>query len=219
MIKKSQKQKQKVLPINVSIPPSILINPTSDCVFRFVKTNAATSNINGLDFGSMLVFAISATVGYPVYEGIRLVKISAYGPASVLTSATGYANTVVSIRQNTALDSTGTDVGKTGSTEKTVYGYPTGGQGAYCHFKFKDPNNLWYEPWTLQYTSTVMQITGPVGTVVDVHCVIRMPNGTSAPTALASTGATTGLLYYNYLDARSSQYLQSVANANNKVWA
>ncbi len=218
MIKSKSKKKQLVV-LNQSIPPSILINPTCDVVFRFVKQNAATSNIQGKDFGSMLVYSISSTVAYPLYESIRVLKITAYGPASVLTSATGYTNTMVSLRQVNALAMVPSQPGGIGSSERSVQGYPTGGQGAYCSFKFRDPNNLWFEPNQLANGTTVFQVTGPIGTIVDVHCVIRVQNTTGSLTALASTGATLGQIYYNYLDAANTQFLQSVANNNGKVWA
>jgi len=215
MIKSSHKSKKEK--VDVQIPPSIVIPVTSDMIFRFIKTGSNTANIQGPDFGKLLVMAVSGTNGYTLYESIRPIKICAYGPASVLTSATGYANTVVSLRQVSALASL-TSAGLPGSTERCVSSYPTGAQGAYCKFKFRSPNNFWYEPFTLNYTTTVFQITGPIGTIVDLHCVIRMFNTPNAANLCTSTAATTGAIYYNYFDTNSQQ-LQSAAQNNGKVWA
>lgn len=199
--RKNQGQKQ-VPPI----PPSLQMAPVIPVVLRYLKTNATTATVNAFDFGRLVVFATSATVGYAPYEAIRVKKIIGWSPSATMTSATGFTIPSVVI---THMSGWLAGIG----SEKVSMGFSSGGQCGRAKIKFPPPTSDWAEPLGTAGVN-MLKIAGPIGTVVDVHCVMRLYVKSQTLTALSSTGATAGKMYGNVLDAATG-YLQNQNFENN----
>jgi hypothetical protein len=176
---------------------------------RFLKTSGSTANVAWLDLLNLYVLAISTTVGYSITDAIRLKKVSVYMLPLINTSSTG-----VSIAP-TRLVMSGNLAGAFG-TDEVKQCYP-GAEGATMSTKPKEPMDDWV---SIPPSTTAFSITGGLGAIVDVEMAIQLRGATAAAsTALASTGATAGVVYGNYLDSSGTQFLQAQGPANNAlVW-
>jgi hypothetical protein len=180
-------------------------------VMRFKKSNAAVATVTWTDLMNLLVMASSATVGYTIYDAIKLRKVKAYMLPCVNTSSTGVSIAPLKVIMN------GNAGGTSFGSDRTVQAYP-GQNGAKVSIKPTPPLDDWVNTGN---ASAAFSVYGPVGVVVDIHLTIQLRGGiTAAPTALTSTGASTGAVYGNYLDSSGTQFLQNdVAVNNTLVWS
>jgi hypothetical protein len=182
-----------------------------DMVLRYVKTNASQSNVQCNGLLGLFIMAHTSTTGSAFYSAIKLKSFKVYLSPTVNTSGTGVQPHSISIA------SRATPVGGVAS-QRSVSDIATTMRGAYVKFKLKEWNSWWFD--TSTSSTTVVVINGPIGTIVDLHCVVGLTNIPGVNPTFTSTGATVGAMYANYLDCTSTQYLQSTApNLNSLVWS
>lgn len=188
------------------LPPPLQLAPVIPVVLRYLKTNATSAVVSSTDFGKLVVFATSSTVGYAPYEAIRVKKIVAWSPCATMTSATGFSiPSVVLTQQSGWLAGIG--------SEKVSQGFSSGSTCGRAKLKLPPPSNDWVEPVGTAGVNMI-KVSGPIGCVVDVHCVLRLYVKSSPLVPLASTGATVGKMYGNVLDTATG-YLQNQNFENN----
>jgi len=75
-----------------------------------------------------------------------------------------------------------------------------------------DSSNRWWSISGSNETETLMLISGPAGTIVDLDCSVRFADDEAAVSGEAGTGAgaTVGTVYWNYLDGFASKVLAPV---------
>jgi hypothetical protein len=191
------------------LPPRINNSPSFDVCLRFQKTNASSSTIATRDLLGLYIIALTATTGVPVFEAFKIKSIRLYLPQVVHTTATGFAPGSIALQ---VLSTAVLGV----SSEQTYSDQSSGSKGAYVKFKPKGLMRDWIDD---QNDLNMFRAYGPIGTLVDVHLVYRKSSLASTPPIYTSTGATAGRTYWNYLDSKSTQYLQSTApNNNSLVW-
>jgi hypothetical protein len=183
-----------------------------DMVLRYVKTSSSTSlvQVNGLL--GLFIMAHTSTTGSAFYSAIKLKSFRAYLSPTFNNSATGVTPNSISITSRASLVSGA-------ASQKSISDIATTARGAFVKFKLREWNAMWFDVSASTLEQSVVQITGPIGTVVDLHCVVGLNNQSAAQPIFTSTGATAGRQYANYLDSTTSQYLQSTApNLNSLVW-
>jgi hypothetical protein len=156
--------------------------------------------------------AISTTVGYTIFDAVRLRRVTAYALPLINTATSGVATDVyLRIIMN------GSPAGTTFGSDRTSSGYPSI-NGARVSLKPLPPCDDWINSGV---ATSAFSIYGQAGTIVDLKLSVQLRGGiTGATTALASTGATIGRVYGNYLDSGGTQLLQAVGPVNNTlVWA
>jgi hypothetical protein len=192
-------------------PPPLPSQWRFGVVLRYIKTSNAVATVTWTDMLNLYVFAISTTVGYSIIDAMRLAKVTAYGMPVVQTSGTGYqSDAFLRIIMN------GNAGSSTFGSDRTASDYP-GFNGARVSLKPIAPVNDWTNAGG---ASAAFSVYGSAGVVVDVKLGIQLRGGiTGASTALASTGATIGRIYGNYLDSSGTQILQAIGPVNNTlVW-
>lgn len=178
--------------------------------YRFKKTNASVSTVNWSDLFNLYIVATSATVGYPIFDAVKLKKVRLYQMPIMNTSSTGFALAPAKIIFN------GNPAGTSFGSDRMAQ-CEAGPFGGSCSLKPAPPCDGWLNSVT---AGIAFSVYGPIGLVVDVSLSVQLAGGiTGAGTAVASTGATIGRIYGNYLDASSTQFLQNdVATNNTLVW-
>jgi hypothetical protein len=179
---------------------------------RFVKTANTVATVNWLDMFNLYVLATSSTVGYTIIDALRLRKVVAYSlPLSQAATGGFYPDAQLRVIMN------GAPAGTTFGSDRTASDYP-GLAGARVSLKPLSPCDDWANSGA---ASAAFSVYGAIGVVVDVKLSVQLRGGiTGAPTALASTGATAGRVYGNYLDSGGTQILQALGPVNNTlVWA
>lgn len=73
-----------------------------------------------------------------------------------------------------------------------------------------DSSDRWWSISGSNESETLFEVTGPAGTIIDVHLSLRMPDDESGVAAESGTGAaaSVGTVYWNYLDGFASALLK-----------
>ncbi len=193
------------------VPPSIMLVPSIPIVFRYLKTNATAATVSSTDFGKLIVQASSATAAVAIYEACRLTKIQAWSPPTAMTSATGFVIPSAIITQQSSW------IAGFGSERKSQ-GFSSATRCGYAKLKLKPPTNDWAEPAGTAGIN-MFKIEGPIGTVVDVHMVLRLYAKGTTGTSVAGAGATAGKLYGNFLDSATGYLTNQNLENNGILWA
>jgi hypothetical protein len=194
------------------IPPEIQYRPVMDCVLRYVKTNASASNVQVNGLMGLFIMAHTSTTGSAFYSAIKIKSFKAYLSPTFNTAGTGVAPNSISISSRASMVSGC-------ASQKSVSDVATSARGAYVKFRIGKQNAFWLDTAAANEEQSMVTITGPIGTIVDLHCVLGLNNLNTSQPIFTSTGATAGRQYANYLDSSTTQYLQSTApNLNSLVW-
>jgi hypothetical protein len=189
-------------------PPRIVGQFFIRCVLRYVKTSAATAVVNWRCLANLMVVSVSTTSGYVIYTTFRPKAFTAYVPALVNTSATGFQQVPCD------LDMVGGRfTGETGVASPTIVERryvsitSTSGKGGSMRAYFPKPYSTYdvYSVVSQTNTPTTISINGPIGMVVDFDCVYKIfgDDRTTLSKTSSTTGATSQVPYFNYLDASS----------------
>lgn len=202
------------------IPPSLPTPFRGSCVLRYQLTGSAGSvhAIPWKAFCNLLGVATSTTAVRSIFSAIRVKELHLRSPAIVQTSATSFVQQPITLR----VTSPYMDVGAQTSafdTSRVMTDVATNTRGAYCCFKC--PKNSPYRAWLdvltvdgVAASPTFVQITCPLGSVLDVHISYQLyfqQSATMVP--LSATGVTTGAMYQNFLDS-----VTSAGSAGAGVW-
>lgn len=178
-------------------PPLVNAGATSGMILRYrLATEASAASVYVNCLGKLMAIAITGTALQRTYDSIRLNKIRVWAPPQVTTSATGYLGVPVQVRLDDGV------LPPYGS-ERLYSQSPTGEKGVYMSIKFQGVQISWLDAGTCDTITgqRLFSMTGPAGTIVDLHCAVRWRGVKSlAVNSLASTALSTGAVYYNYLD-------------------
>ncbi len=221
MMSSSSGKKTQRRPVRVSVVRDVQFTRSPDPIptqfrfgvhLRYIKTNASVATVAWKDIFNTYVMATSSTVGYSIIDAVKLRKLIAYAPPLIQTSSTGINNAPLKIILN------GNVAGTSFGSDRTAQDYPTA-QGAVVMIKPSPPVDDWMADATS--SSTCFSVYGTVGVIVDIKVTYQLRCGIAGgQVALASTGATTGVVYGNYLDSSGTQFLQALGPVNNTlVWA
>jgi hypothetical protein len=192
-------------------PPPIPTQFRFGVHLRFVKASNAVATVAWVDLLNLYVMAISTTVGYSIIDAVRLRRITAYALPLVNNAAAGIAqDATLRIVFN------GNVSGTTFGSDRTASAYPSA-FGAKCSLKPQPPNDDWNNSGA---ATPCFSVYGQAGVICDVKLSVQLRGSiTGASTALASTGATIGRVYGNYLDSSLTQLFQALGPVNNTlVW-
>jgi hypothetical protein len=196
-------KKPKPIPLE---PPRIVGQFFMRIRLRFVKTSAAVSNVNWRCLANLMIASVSTTSGYVIYSTFRPKSFTAYVPALVNTSATGFQQVPCD------LDMVGGRfTGETGIASPTIVERKyvsitnTSGKGGSMRVQFPKPLSTYdvYSVVSQTNTPTIVSINGPIGMIVDYDAVYKVfgDDRTTFPKTSTTTGATSQVPYFNYLDA------------------
>lgn len=215
--KKRKKNKGAVIPIT---PPALTDVLRVGLTLRYQKTNASDASVYTNCVGKLLCAATAGTTAFAIYEGIRLRRVTVRTAGVVNTGAGGFLiyNNAIALRLD---DGAAAPFGQ----ERRYTDVPTTTRGAVVSAKMQGLNSMWFDADAAASVTgqRLMLISGPIGTIVDVKCVLQLIiNKSSALTALSGAGLTARILYFNYLDNTASagaptagtQYLQNINGSN-----
>lgn len=177
-------------------PPEFVPTISTGHVFRFSAGQAFTSQ--PVTRGMLLnLYSVAATTTqqYRLLTAIKIKRVRLWGQPVALGSQNsrvacewvGY-NAPSTIHSDTA----------TGVRPSFVDSVPP-----------KDSSNAWWSISGVNDSETLFNVTGPTGTVIDVHLSVRFAdNEVSAPAENGTAAAASvGRVYWNYLDGFSSKKL------------
>lgn len=197
--KKSIGKKPKAIP---KAPPVIDGLLKIGVTLRYQKTSTSTAFVYTNCLGKLLYVANSATVGYTVYEAIRLKRITVRALGIVNNSAGGFSllTNQITLRMD---DGAALPFG----SERRYTDMATNASGAVVSAKMDGINSQWINAdESMAVTSQrICTIDGPQGSIVDLKATIQMRvSQTGAVVALTGSGLGTGKMYFNYLDNTST---------------
>lgn len=161
-----------------------------------MASTAFAGNIQVTDFFNQLVVATSATSAQPIFDAVRVNSIEMWALVG-----TGNAPTTVSI---TPAQTGNPGPGISGKTVSDT----SMGTARSAHIKWRpDPASLQGMWLSVENDSDFITINCPIGTVIDVSCMLRLNSSVSPAPALVVAGAIAGATYYMALDADSGSSL------------
>jgi len=174
----------------ISHPPQLNgYQVTHSVTMRFIANAAMTAGNANITAGMLLntwLVATSATQGYQVFQTVKVKKVKVWA-----SSAAGAATTVSVAFTGPTGPSQGDELVHT-DTSMSVQPACVG-----CRPSLRSLASNFQDSTSGQLISFI----GPLGTVVDVHCVFRQTWNTAPVAALAAlVGATTGAIYLRGLD-------------------
>lgn len=149
---------------------------------RFTVTAAATSvSITGASILDTILTAVTAVLGYELFDIFRIRQVELWGQAALGTPST----VSVIFTTNTGDQSIHTDTS-------------LGVKPAYVRAVPSDRSLASF--WTTSTGTSVFTVTCPAGSVLDLSCDFRTTNALAVAAQNALVGATVGELYYRGLD-------------------
>lgn len=199
VINKNKSRSQRRRPARASHrlgPPSFSANIIVPIHLRFVSGTANTVSVTNYTLGAACgVSAATTTSAYSLFQAIRLSKVEAWSPTGTSTTAATcsllwVATSGNNFAPNAEISDTSINVSEP------------------AHIVCRPPSKSLASDWVQCSTvlCTLFNFTGPVGTIVDVHCVGILNDSTTVPTSITAVGATVGLVYYQPMDGDGGSY-------------
>lgn len=177
----------------MSLPPSITYAPTVKHKYRFVNTSVASSACTAQALVQMAGnIAVSSTVYWSIASTVRIHSIDIWPAASSTAPeecSVQWQSPVLAVERD---DRKGRDVPTGISVTGRLHTVP--------------PKGTLAADWMSASSVTVMLITAPIGSVVDVVAEHTFSNALSGVSATVSSGLTVGDVYYEYLDGLNRNY-------------
>ncbi len=206
-----RKQERRVVRVEdvddrIYTPPEMRTPFRQTVLMRYQIQSGTNAVVSWSSLTKLFVMATSTTNAYVTYEAFKLKAIHVYAPAIAQTSATAFVTPVIRAKIFGALVESGTAPLLADRREKTDT--PTNEHGAAIHYKFDKSTARWYDCYgvvNLSNTPQIVTLDVYAGCIIDIEIgVQQIFTRTTAPAQLVSTGATAGLVYYNYLDNTST---------------
>lgn len=149
--------------------------------------NASITRKNLLN---LFEIAASAVTAYRLFESVRVMAIEVWSPSTSGLATPAYCS----------IEWLGSNSPSSVVSDMSMSTYP-------AYIKTSPPARSSAQWWSISgsdETDTLFAITCGAGSVVDVHLVAKLPDFEAGTLGDAPTGASTGTLYFNYLDGISS---------------
>lgn len=206
--KREQSRKRMV----VYTPPPLPTQGRGGMVFRFQKTGGSVASIDNIPykaFVNLLFMTYGPTAARPIFDAVKIRKICLWSPAVVSTSAAGFIPPPLQLQIKYSFLDAGTNSSVIDQT-RVYTDTPSNTRGATVSFKTQKgtPYRAWFNVDAVNTSGTTpnfMGIYAVQGAVCDVHISYQLGGQTpTAKTGLTVAGATTGVIYTNFLDSAGS---------------
>lgn len=151
--------------------------------------------ITNLDLIDLKCVATSAVAAYRIFAGVRLRKVEMWAA----NSSAGSSNTI-QVEMQTANPYIGND--------SKLFTDTAVGTSNVAHVKAKPPPGSFADAWLPTVIGTefeIFNITGPQGSIIDVHMIIALNDDETATLVTgAVAAATAGILYTRKLDSTNA---------------
>jgi hypothetical protein len=180
-------------------PPQLLQYGQVSGVIRYLVTTAlVTSPITWRCLQRLVFINTGTSTGKTFFTAFKIKSLKMWAPPLIGTSYN--APTQISCRVRTGEGAV--------ASEKVFSDVSSNMKGAALHVKFKsvgEDAGKWHDgQFAYAADSRLLNLDGPIGTVIDISFSYRMATSSGSAIALTTSSSTTGQICYNYLDNTST---------------
>jgi hypothetical protein len=223
IVAQKAKKPKKRIPLS---PPMIIGQFFQRVLFRYIQDTTAVANVYWRALANLLVLSTGTTAGYVPYTEIKPKSVTCWSPAVAATSGAGFAPIPLKL-QFTAGELVSDEAQSMVVDRRYATDIPTNSRGASVRCKFDKPYKSYdvYAMVNATNSPLCFSVSGVVGTIVELDCVIKIfgDDRATSPKTSSTTGATAQTFYFNELDscnatgAAGTQYLTPCNCLSNQV--